>query len=169
MSSTDDQMAGPSNLSHMAVRRIQHELNEWLTSGGLEGFMLEDCEPLDVWRIMMAGPEGGARLYEGEAFRIQITFAQNYPMEPPEVIFLPDVPVHPHIYSNGHICLDILYDGRDGGWSPALTVNKICLSLQSMLASNTDKSKPPGDQEYCRRMKGRSPKLTSWAFHDHRC
>ena len=56
-----------------------------------------------------------------------------------EVYFIPPSPVHPHIYSNGHICLDILYDGNNGGWSPALTINKVCLSLRSMLASNTDK------------------------------
>ena len=28
-----------------------------------------------------------------------------------QVLFLPPSPVHPHIYSNGHVCLDILYDG----------------------------------------------------------
>ncbi len=56
-----------------------------------------------------------------------------------QVLFVPPSPVHPHIYSNGHICLDILYDGRNGGWSPALTVNKLALSLRSMLASNTHK------------------------------
>lgn len=41
--------------------------------------------------------------------------------------------------SNGHICLDILYDGQNGAWSPALTISKLCLSLRSMLASNTEK------------------------------
>ena len=56
-----------------------------------------------------------------------------------QVTFVPPSPVHPHIYSNGHVCLDILYDGRNGGWSPALTINKLCLSLRSMLASNNDK------------------------------
>jgi ubiquitin-protein ligase len=55
------------------------------------------------------------------------------------VTFVPPSPVHPHIYSNGHICLDILYDGPNGGWSPALTINKLALSLRSMLASNSDK------------------------------
>jgi ubiquitin-protein ligase len=72
-------------------------------------------------------------------YRLNIKFTERYPLEPPEVTFLTPTPVHPHIYSNGHICLDILYDGQNGGWSPALTINKLCLSLRSMLASNTDK------------------------------
>jgi hypothetical protein len=29
-----------------------------------------------------------------------------------QVTFIPKVPRHPHCYSNGHICLDMLY----GGW-----------------------------------------------------
>ena len=29
-----------------------------------------------------------------------------------QVMFVPPSPVHPHIYSNGHICLDILYDSE---------------------------------------------------------
>jgi ubiquitin-protein ligase len=89
-----------------------------------------------------------------------VVFSERYPLEPPEVTFVPPSPVHPHIYSNGHICLDILYDGHNGGWSPALTINKVALSLRSMLASNTDRRRPPGDADYCARMRGRSPKET---------
>ena len=33
------------------------------------------------------------------------------PIESPEVIFVGPVPTHEHIYSNGFICLSILYDG----------------------------------------------------------
>eukprot|EP00955_Chlamydomonas_euryale_P053571 355528-Chlamydomonas_euryale.AAC.9 len=40
--------------------------------------------------------------------RLQVQFPDRYPLESPEVVFLPEAPVHPHIYSNGHICLDIL-------------------------------------------------------------
>ncbi len=37
--------------------------------------------------------------------RLRVKFGDNYPLEPPEVVFLPPAPIHPHIYSNGHICL----------------------------------------------------------------
>ena len=40
--------------------------------------------------------------------RLQFKFPDRYPLESPEVVFLPEAPVHPHIYSNGHVCLDIL-------------------------------------------------------------
>lgn len=63
---------------------------------------------------------------------------------------------------------DILYDGPNGAWSPALTISKLCLTLRSMLASNADRSRPAGDADYCRRVGGRSPKLTQWRFDDDR-
>ena len=54
--------------------------------------------------------------------------------------------------------------------SPALTISKVVLSLRSMLASNTDKQRPEGDQMYwyaCgtpSSVQGCSP--VSWQFKD---
>ncbi|EFJ44486.1 hypothetical protein VOLCADRAFT_95153 [Volvox carteri f. nagariensis] len=153
------------SLSVVAQRRIQSELNEWLRNPP-EGCCLESYEPMTSWVIIMQGPEGHGRLYADEVFRIRIDFTENYPLDPPDVVFIPPVPIHPHIYSNGHICLDILYSGHNGGWSPALTMSKVVLSLRSMLASATEKKKPPGDAEYSLRVGNRSPKLSKWVFED---
>lgn len=62
---------------------------------------------LTQWKINMDGVEG--TLYEGESFQLLFKFNNKYPFDSPEVTFVgPNIPVHPHVYSNGHICLSIL-------------------------------------------------------------
>ncbi len=72
--------------------------------------------------------------------------------EAPEVTFqrTPDrpIPIHPHVYSNGIICLDLL---GSQGWSPVQNVESVCMSIQSMLTGNTKDERPPGDEEFVRR------------------
>ncbi|KAG5461938.1 MAG: hypothetical protein BJ554DRAFT_5797 [Olpidium bornovanus] len=100
-------------------------------------------------------------------------FGPNYPLESPEVVFTENIPVHPHlmrdqtlrvqVYSNGHICLDILYSH----WTPIQTVASVCLSIQSMLSSCVKKERPPDDSAYVKTAR-KSPKDTSWSFHGSR-
>jgi ubiquitin-conjugating enzyme E2 W len=61
------------------------------------------------------------------------------------------IPIHPHIYSNGIICLDLL---GTAGWSPVQSVESVCMSIQSMLTGNTKNERPQGDAEFVRSMGG---------------
>lgn len=70
-------------------------------------------------------------------------------------------PDHPHIYSNGHICLNILYDD----WTPALTIKAVCFSIYSMLASADAKGRPEDNFSYTSVVRP-SPKRTKFMFHD---
>tara|TARA_B110000503_G_C6986192_1_gene345361 strand:- start:50 stop:238 length:189 start_codon:yes stop_codon:yes gene_type:complete len=50
-------------------------------------------------------------LYKNVSFLTQYKFIK--PIESPEVLFIGKIPEHEHIYSNGFICMSILYDGNN--------------------------------------------------------
>ncbi|XP_060858084.1 ubiquitin-conjugating enzyme E2 W-like isoform X2 [Metopolophium dirhodum] len=115
---------------------------------------------LKNWIINMQGPKG--TLYDGEQFQLRFKFDTKYPFESPEVTFVgQNIPVHPHVYSNGHICLSIL----TSDWSPVLTVQSVCLSIMSMLSSCKEKKRPEGDTMYVK-TGNKNPKETKWLYHD---
>lgn len=64
------------------------------------------------------------------------------------------IPIHPHIYSNGIICLDLL---GTAGWSPVQSVESVCMSIQSMLTGNSKNERPQGDEQFCQSMGVRGP------------
>ncbi|KAJ1664854.1 hypothetical protein IW140_003923 [Coemansia sp. RSA 1813] len=118
----------------LSTKRLMRELGQMSKSSHGSHVRLVNCEKMDLWSVAILGAEG--TLYAGEEFRLQFRFPADYPLESPEVVFVGKrVPVHPHVYSNGHICLSILYQQ----WSPALTVEAVCLSILSMLSSCTHK------------------------------
>ncbi|RUS78394.1 hypothetical protein EGW08_013842 [Elysia chlorotica] len=116
---------------------------------------------LSEWIVDIEGAP--STLYEGERFQLGFKFTSRYPFDSPQVMFLgPNIPVHPHVYSNGHICLSILTED----WSPALSVQSVCLSIVSMLSSCKEKKLPPDNAIYVRTC-SKDPKKTRWWYHDN--
>ncbi|KAM0685832.1 Ubiquitin-conjugating enzyme E2 D1 [Conglomerata obtusa] len=94
----------------------------------LSYFELRQLNPnsLYEWEAKLIAPAGS--VYQGGVFILHITFPMDYPFKAPKVVFKNRI-YHPNINSNGIICLDILNDN----WSPALTIQKVLISLLSWL------------------------------------
>ncbi|KAJ5991465.1 hypothetical protein N7522_011672 [Penicillium canescens] len=117
------------------------------------GIEIVKSDTLEEWQMDIKVLDDNP-LYFNQTYRLKFTFSNKYPIEPPEVQFIQcdastghprTIPMHPHIYSNGIICLDLL---GTAGWSPVQTVESVCMSLQSMLTANNRDERPPGDQEF---------------------
>lgn len=78
--------------------------------------------------VTVDGPAGTC--FEGGTFKLELFLPLEYPMVPPKAHFLTRI-YHPNIDRVGRICLDILKDK----WSPALQIDKLCLSIQLLLQS----------------------------------
>lgn len=79
------------------------------------------------WVATMNGPIDSP--FEGGKFTLDIVFPLEFPFKPPIIKFKNKM-YHPNISTIGLICLDILKDQ----WSPALSIFKVLLSINSLLA-----------------------------------
>ena len=79
------------------------------------------------WHASIMGPSDTP--YEGGVFWLDLKFPQEFPFRPPKVRFKTKV-YHCNINDKGGISLDLLMDN----WSPALTAEKLLLSICSLLA-----------------------------------
>ncbi|KAK2459727.1 hypothetical protein APHAL10511_008261 [Amanita phalloides] len=129
-------------MASISARRLAKELAEIKTDGarglidiryGGKGITLVKADDFEKWWFTIEVM--GDSLYRTEVFTLQFRFDSSYPISSPAVQFVvidgKEAPVHPHVYSNGHICASIL--GNE--WSPVLSVVAVCVTLQSMLAS----------------------------------
>ena len=107
-------------------KRIKKEIQR-LKKDQAAGITIEPTE--DNKRYFMITIEGPKDTpYEGGIFRLEMFLTDKYPMKPPKCRFLTKI-YHPNVDKLGRICLDVLKDK----WTPALTVSRVCLSIQLLM------------------------------------
>ena len=109
-------------------KRVKKELQQLLLNPpvGIRAMPVSRDNLLE-WIATIEGPSGTA--YEGGTFYLDIKFGEKYPFKAPKVTFKTKI-YHCNIKSsNGEICLNVLKDG----YSPALTVEKVLLSIHGLL------------------------------------
>lgn len=98
------------------------------------------------WEALISGPQGTP--YEGGLFAAVLHFPKDYPLSPPTMRFTSTV-FHPNVYPDGRVCISILhapgddpnhYELSSERWSPVQSVEKILMSVVSMLAEPNDES-----------------------------
>ncbi len=140
--------------------RIQRELKEFIKSPP-PNLSVKVGKNIRVWIITMIGTKGS--LYEGEKYRLKVTFAPDYPTVPPSVYFLQPTPRHEHVYTNGDICLSLL--GKD--WRPTMTAQSIANSILSILSGASRKSLPMDNVAHAQNKPGGNQ--DNWVYHDDNC
>jgi ubiquitin-conjugating enzyme E2 G2 len=136
-----------SHLSGTALKRLMTEYRELsfhCPDGIAAGPVNEDN--FFEWEAMIIGPEGTP--HEGGVFCATLSFPRDYPLSPPKMRFTTEM-FHPNIYPDGQVCISILhppgddphlYESSSERWSPVQSVEKILLSVMSMLAEPNDES-----------------------------
>ncbi|XP_069471946.1 ubiquitin-conjugating enzyme E2 G2 isoform X1 [Ambystoma mexicanum] len=98
------------------------------------------------WEALIMGPEDTC--FECGVFPAILSFPLDYPLSPPKMRFTCEM-FHPNIYPDGRVCISILhapgddpmgYESSAERWSPVQSVEKILLSVVSMLAEPNDES-----------------------------
>lgn len=170
-------------MTHPFHRRLAKELKE-IQKNKLPGIYLVDNDDNLTHFIFQLKFEDNKIYPDTDAYHLRFDITKGYPVDSPRVQFIlyelivlcgdddfdddlqiiesvPKIPMHPHVYSNGHICLNLL--GED--WTPACSIESTVLSIQSMLAHNDLNQRPPDNDSYVKHAP-KDPKLTSWSYHD---
>lgn len=130
---------------NVAIARILADYKD-ITKNPLEGIYVEFKDENDpfVWTIFMEGPT--ETYFEGGVFKLEMTFPETYPSNPPQLKFLSEF-FHPNVYDEkddvGKVCISILHPPGDDPmsgetaserWCPTQNVSTILLSVQSLFS-----------------------------------
>jgi len=134
-------------MAHMAMKRLFHEYKQLLRDppDGIAAGPIDE-DNIFEWEGLIQGPPDTE--YDGGCFHCTLRFPRDYPLSPPVMKFTKPL-WHPNIYPSGKVCISILhapgedqfgYEQSCERWSPVQSVEKVLMSVISMLAEPNDMS-----------------------------
>ncbi|KAG8688427.1 hypothetical protein FRC11_005453, partial [Ceratobasidium sp. 423] len=154
--------------SATALRRLMTEYKQLTTNGSPDSMFTAGPVSEDnffEWEALIHGPKDTP--YEGGIFVAKLEFPSDYPLNPFKMKFDPPL-LHPNVYADGNVCISILHSPGDDPnmyelaserWSPVQSVEKVLLSVISMLAADVvviSSSPEPEPEVPLRSNKGKS-------------
>lgn len=126
------------------LNKIKREIIEINQSNlGIHAYYKED--DIQSLKVLIIGPEDSP--YYGGFLLFGVNFPTDYPFSPPNIKFLTPnqhlgCRLHPNLYQEGKVCLSILNTWGRNEWSPALTLEKVFLTIQGLLDNNPIVNEP---------------------------
>lgn len=117
------------------LNRLKREFEDLKGIDGITGGPVDDT--MHVWNALIMGPADTP--YAGGVFCVHIRIPVDYPFKPPKMKFNTKI-YHCNVNDCGGFDLAVLHDQ----WSPALTIPKVLLRIQSMVTDpNPDNPMSP--------------------------
>ncbi|KAK2948396.1 putative Ubiquitin-conjugating enzyme E2 G2 [Blattamonas nauphoetae] len=125
----------------LSQKRLMHEYKE-LSKNPVPGIAAAPINEKNLyeWEAYIRGPTETP--FQNGVFRATLSFPRDYPMSPPKMKFTSKL-FHPNVFVDGNVCISILhppgddpmgYEKASERWSPVQSVEKILLSVLSMLS-----------------------------------
>ena len=135
-------------MARLGSKRLLAEYREMVRNPpvGITAGPIHEETSLYEWEALIVGPEGTC--FENGCFHAKLSFPADYPLNPPKMVFTTPI-WHPNIYEDGKVCISILhapgedafgYEKSEERWSPVQSIEKILISVMSMLSAPNDES-----------------------------
>merc|ERR1719376_288157 len=115
--------------------RICKDLVEIMKEAPEGMYVVPDENDMTKLHAVITGPKDTP--YEGGFFYFILQCPPNYPASPPKATLMTTdwgrVRFNPNLYRNGKVCLSILGTWSGPGWSPALSLLSVLISIQTLL------------------------------------
>lgn len=136
-------------------KRLQKEIMNLLKEQNIDSDFLIQQDEVNLGKIYAICKGPNDSLYRHKFIRLNLLIPDNYPFEPPQMIFVNynNKRIHPNMYENGKCCATILNTwgtNENEKWTSSMTIKSLLISFMSLFDNDPYTFEPggKGDESY---------------------